>query len=301
VALLRNAKAWALLTAIVFGSVPLGHADAAPSAPKGATGRSVGSPTEGRLVGGKRLEETSYLRIVPAYAAGNVRWGLPALVNLLDRAAHQVFRLHGGAIASVGHLSREGGGDVQRHHSHESGRDVDVSFYLTNETGKPYLPSRFHTIRKDGRAVSSPNIRFDDAKNWAFIEAILTDPGARVTHVFIVQHLKARLLAYAERTGKPSHVRARAAELLSQPRGALPHDDHFHIRIGCPSKMAGCVEYPTRARDLGAARKKASSRSGHPTWAKAKHSLTRGGGPKHVPASTRVRAPKADLTPDRHQ
>jgi hypothetical protein len=35
-----------------------------------------------------------------------------------------------------------------------------------------------------------------------------------------------------------------AAEVLQQPRVALPHDDHFHVRIGCPSGMSGCVENP---------------------------------------------------------
>ncbi len=39
----------------------------------------------------------------------------------------------------------------------------------------------------------------------------------------------------------------RAAELMQQPHGALPHDDHFHVRIGCPAHMSGCVENPTRA------------------------------------------------------
>jgi penicillin-insensitive murein endopeptidase len=36
----------------------------------------------------------------------------------------------------------------------------------------------------------------------------------------------------------------RAAEALQQPRGTLPHDDHFHVRIACPSGMTGCVENP---------------------------------------------------------
>jgi penicillin-insensitive murein endopeptidase len=33
---------------------------------------------------------------------------------------------------------------------------------------------------------------------------------------------------------------------MAQPRGSLPHDDHFHVRISCPSFMEACVEYPTR-------------------------------------------------------
>jgi penicillin-insensitive murein endopeptidase len=36
----------------------------------------------------------------------------------------------------------------------------------------------------------------------------------------------------------------RAAEIMQQPRGALPHDDHFHVRIACPAHMSGCIENP---------------------------------------------------------
>jgi penicillin-insensitive murein endopeptidase len=75
------------------------------------------------------------------------------------------------------------------------------------------------------------------------------DPDARVTHVFVASPLRARLLAYAERAGAPSWLRIHAAELMQQPHGALPHDDHFHVRIGCPPWMGGCVENPApRAR-----------------------------------------------------
>ncbi len=31
---------------------------------------------------------------------------------------------------------------------------------------------------------------------------------------------------------------------MIQPHGTLPHDDHFHVRIACPSNMSGCVENP---------------------------------------------------------
>ncbi len=65
-----------------------------------------------------------------------------------------------------------------------------------------------------------------------------------MTHIFVAAPLRARLLSFAERTGAPPNVRVRAAELMQQPRGALPHDDHFHVRIGCPPHMTGCVENP---------------------------------------------------------
>jgi penicillin-insensitive murein endopeptidase len=207
-------------------------------------GRSIGSPTEGHLLGGAHLEETTYLRVVPGYAGGDVRWGLEPLVTMIDRAARQVKRQFPDAVTSVGHLSREGGGEIDRHHSHESGRDADIGFFVRGGNGRQLLPNRFVQFRGDGTAASWPGAYFDDAKNWVLVSALVTDPEAHVTHLFVAAPLRARLLAYAERIGAPAGVRMRVAEVLQQPHGALPHDDHFHVRIGCPSRMSACVENP---------------------------------------------------------
>ncbi len=208
-------------------------------------GRSIGSPTEGHLLGGMRLEPAPYLRVVPAYAGGDAQWGLEPLVTMIDRAARQVRRQYPDAITSVGHLSREGGGEIERHRSHESGRDADIGFFIRSHSGRQLLPSHFVQFRGDGTAASWPGAYFDDAKNWLLVSALVGDPEAHVTHIFVAAPLRARLLAYAERIGAPAAIRMRAAEVLQQPHGALPHDDHFHVRIGCPSHMSGCVENPS--------------------------------------------------------
>jgi penicillin-insensitive murein endopeptidase len=191
------------------------------------------------------LEEAPYLRITPADTAGDVRWGLLPLVTMLDRAARAVRRQFPDAVTSVGHLSREGGGEIERHRSHESGRDADVGFYVRTATGLPLLATHFAPFRPDGSAVGWPGAYFDDAKNWALVAALVADAEARVTHLFVAVPLRARLLNYAERMGAPPGLRMRAAEVMQQPHGALPHDDHFHVRIACPAHMSGCVENPS--------------------------------------------------------
>lgn len=207
-------------------------------------GRSVGTPTDGHLIGGTHLDDAPYLRIVPTYAGGDVRWGLEPLVAMIDRAARQVRRQFPDAVTSVGHLSKPGGGDLDRHRSHETGRDADIAFFVRSGSGRPLFASHFVPFDGEGKAPTWPGAYFDDAKNWALVSAMVTDPEARVTHIFVASPLRARLLAYAEKVGAPSSVRMRAAELLQQPHGALPHDDHFHVRIGCPVHMSVCVENP---------------------------------------------------------
>ncbi|MDP9150487.1 MAG: penicillin-insensitive murein endopeptidase [Myxococcota bacterium] len=257
-------------------------------------GRSIGSPTEGQLIGGMHLDEASYLRVVPVYAGADVRWGLQPLVAMLDRAARSVRRQFPTAVTSVGHLSREGGGELDRHRSHESGRDADIAFFVRNASGHQLVASSFVPFRGDGTASSWPGAYFDDGKNWALVTALVSDPEARVTHLFVASPLRARLLAYAERVGAPANVRMRAAEVMQQPRGALPHDDHFHVRIACPSNMMSCVENPSmpphRAFPAFVAR---GRRGGSP------QDIAHPAGPQRVPPPPAAdpRAPPANADP----
>lgn len=209
-------------------------------------GKSIGSPTDGHLLGAARLADAPYLRILPTYAGDDVRYGLSQLVGMVDRSARAVARRYPGSVLSVGHLSRPGGGPVDHHHSHASGRDVDIAFYAVGPGNKPVHADAMVTFRADGAAATWPGARFDDARNWALVHALLTDPRARISHIFVARPIRARLLAHAAKVGAPPDVRSLASRLMVQPRGALPHDDHFHVRISCPAGMQACVETPRR-------------------------------------------------------
>ena len=257
-------------------------------------GLSLGSPTEGHLIGGAHLMPTEYLRIEPADTAGDVRWGLEPLVGMLDRAGRAVRRQYPGTVLSVGHLSREGGGDIEQHRSHESGRDADVAFYVRGAAGRQLLSPHFVAFRADGTAPTWPGAYFDDARNWTLVSSLVSDPEAHVTHLFVSSPIRARLLAYAEHAGAPQAIRMRAAELMQQPHGVLPHDDHFHVRIGCPAHMSGCVENPT----LRVARhERYSDPHGERAASDALHGRT---APTHAlitPAPKRAPAPAPEYAP----
>ena len=235
---------------------------AAPAAKqRTAPARSVGSPTDGHLIGGAHLAVSPYLRVYPVYASSDVRWGVDSLVGLVDRAAKSVHKQYPDAVLSVGHLSRQGGGELDRHASHESGRDADVGFYVKNAAGKPILGDHMVAFVGDGTAPSWPGAHFDDARNWALVAALVGDGHAHVTHLFVATPIRERLLAYATKIGASPALRSRASEVLAQPHGSLPHDDHFHVRVACPSGMDKCIEQPV-ARHHGHAGALASH--GHP-------------------------------------
>lgn len=209
---------------------------------------SIGSPNDGHLKGGAHLDLSKrYLRVVPAYESGDVRWALPVMIRMIDRAAYIVSKRFPGSVLDVGDLSRSGGGDVLRHHSHESGRDADVGFYAFDARDKPIHGRTFVKFEPNLASLNYPGARFDPARNWTFVQALLTDPGARVSHIFVAEWLKHELLAYA----RPRVSRAlydRAALVLMQPTKSLPHDDHFHVRISCPrAARSACVELAKNA------------------------------------------------------
>ena len=86
--------------------------------------------------------------------------------------------------------------------------------------------------------------RFDVPRNWALVAALLSDPSIDVEYLFIAERLRRPLLEHAQAIGAPADLVEKAARTLKQPRRALPHDDHLHLRVRCaPSdKGLGCVD-----------------------------------------------------------
>ncbi len=168
---------------------------------------------------------------------------------MLTRSAERVAKKHAGSVLTVGDLSRRGGGDVDGHRSHESGRDADVAFYL-RKGKKPFVAPRFTTIAEDFGAKNIPGVTFDAERNWDLVEAWITDPHAHVLQIFVADHLKRRLLEEASRSGATEAVLRRAKDVLIQPKKALPHDDHFHVRVACPSRSSAssCQNFASKER-----------------------------------------------------
>ena len=188
------------------------------------------------------------------------------------------------------------------HASHESGRDADLGFYVVNQQGKSIFAEHFVPFLGDGTAPSWPGAKFDDARNWALVAGLVGDGRARVSYLFVASPLRARLLTYAQRIGAPYSIRVRASEVMAQPHGSLPHDDHFHVRISCPAGMEGCIEYPTknvaRSRRLLHARPRehvARDATPAPPGPPSPTPLLPMTAPTHAAAPSRGRVPTDDL------
>lgn len=278
------------------GATAAEKAAAKPKKAPAEKAESIGSPNEGRLKGGARLDVSKpYFRVVPVYESGDVRWAHPIMINMIDRAARNTRKRFPGAVLDVGDLSQKGGGDVMRHHSHESGRDADLGFYALDAKGKQVHGRTFVRFNADLASPTNPGARFDLPRNWAFVQELVTDPVARVSHIFIAEWLKRELLTYAK-THATRAVYEKAALVMMQPHNSLPHDDHFHVRISCPAEAhSQCIELAKNA-PRGRARV-ARKAHGHPSL-KTPHGHGHGhAAPGHRPARPPGASATAPLDP----
>ncbi len=205
---------------------------------------TIGHPNHGWQVRAKKLRETDYLKIRPN--SEEHVFGHPALVLMLRRSARDVARAEPGSVMLVGDLSKEGGGPLHGHYSHQSGRDADVAFYAKDKHGKQVVMDRFVKFDGNGRAMDGSGLVFDDYRNWLLVQGWVRDERAGLSHIFVSRELRTRLLRYAQsrRDFRP-YVPA-ATKLLKQPPNAGAHRDHFHVRISCPELQLGLCKNESR-------------------------------------------------------
>ena len=196
---------------------------------------SVGLPHAGWQLRAKKLNSSPQLWIQKKSVP--YTYGHPSLVLMLHRTSKQIARQSPGSVLLVGDLSRESGGPLAGHKSHQSGRDADVGFFVTDAQGRPQNSRRLLAFDAAGRARDGSGLRFDDYRNWLLVQLWLKDDRAQLEHVFVASHLRRRLLDFAR--ARPAFRRYvdDAAQFLRQPTNGLPHDDHFHVRIACPDRQ----------------------------------------------------------------
>lgn len=194
---------------------------------------TVGHPNDGWQLRAKRLKKSKYIQIKEG--SEEHEYGHPALVLMLGRSAKEIAKSAPGSVMLVGDLSTKHGGPLAGHHSHQSGRDADVGFYVLDPDGKPVTLDHFVVFGGDGKAVDGSGYSFDDRRNWLLVQSWVRDARAGLSHIFVSRPLRRRLLAYAESQPKFKRYVPQAVALLKQPEDAEPHDDHFHVRVSCPA------------------------------------------------------------------
>ena len=206
---------------------------------------SVGTPERGYLRDAVPLADRGqgYRRLRPGEGT---RYGTSTLIGAIERAAREVaLAFPGGFPVRVGDLSSARGGAHSRHRSHRAGRDADLLFFARDAGGLAVRNDRWLQFDRFGLAFAQNRIfRFDEARNWHLVRTLVMDDEARVKWLFCSNELKARLLRYAARYERSAEAVVRATWILHQPSRGDPHEDHFHLRVGCSQveRSLGCRE-----------------------------------------------------------
>ncbi len=197
--------------------------------------QSMGHPYSGKLKNPVAFPATSEWHTTQGSTrSGRVFYSTDYLHRFLLGSAEAVGRSHPGSFTlSVGNLSLERGGDISVSRSHNTGRDVDLAYYVETLEGKP-APSYYHAFGRDGRSVQAPKrFRLDIARNWGVFKAMLQNREAELQYFIVAPYIERMMLDHAKSIGEDPETIRRAELIMMLPSWAKLHDNHIHVRVLC--------------------------------------------------------------------
>lgn len=197
-----------------------------------AASESVGVPWCGHIAGARQLGEH------PGYVLRNPErsWATERTIQRLRRGFDELRRRDRRAPrARVHDLSLAGGGPIDDHRSHQSGRDVDVTYFRRRGCR---VPGGCPLERVDPEQL-------DVRRQWMLFETWLRSNDAEA--IYVDYGLQGALYREARRRGA---TRAQLTRWFQFPRGPRDsdgvirhfpnHRDHFHVRFACSRGESRC-------------------------------------------------------------
>ncbi|MCA9686674.1 MAG: penicillin-insensitive murein endopeptidase, partial [Myxococcales bacterium] len=245
----RGLRASLGLLALLASTVGATSGCATPGRWTDYTSVSVGKAAGGHIHRPVRLTPKGVGYKVPkTWRERGNQWGTEELVATIERAAARVQAQESRRriFLGVADLSPKRGGKTMWHASHQSGRDVDLIFYAVDEHKKPLPPPEIEMVHFDGhgepfvpKAMAATGYeeptwaqrRFDDARNWARGQPLLTHRPITVQCISALNQLQLQHHASAERHERPRWLIESARQVMHQPGASAPPDDHFHVRL----------------------------------------------------------------------
>lgn len=152
-------------------------------------------------------------------------FGHPSLVALLQRAGHEI---GGRSRIFIGDMSLPRGGPMPSgHSSHQIGLDADIWYFTYSKT----LTDKLREQLRPKSILKKDVIHIDESRWKSLYEDQLLWFAAQseVERIFVNGAIKKRLCGLY-----PTDVR------LKKLRPWFEHEDHFHVRLKCPSDQPGC-------------------------------------------------------------
>lgn len=184
---------------------------------------SLGPPNGGRLFNGVRMPDNDKW----SFTDPNNAYGTQETVDSITKAIEKVFAKHADSPkVIIGHLSSKSGGHLRPHKSHQSGRDVDLSYFYKDKVGW-YAQATAKNL--------------DRPRTWTFVKAFLEDPNTEM--VLVDTRVQRLLYDYALEQGEDKAFLDKAFQIAGKnPRAIIRHvkghATHIHVRFFSPSAQA---------------------------------------------------------------
>ncbi len=221
------------------------HPTPRPSIPK--SNQAIGPVNNGRLENGVNMlkyeqehSPSGFHIIRPQRLTHFATNELAYLISQMGKLTQQEIP---GYVLSVGDISREKGGKLGSHKSHQNGLDADIAFYFNNKSFQGYFASAV--------AVDKPHANWMIPQQWKlFKSAVQTQ---LVDRIFIHKVLKKALCNMAIENGElqKGQNSGVAYETLRRLIPDADHNNHFHIRVKCSSAQVRCRQMAEPAPGSG--------------------------------------------------
>jgi len=181
---------------------------------------SIGPAHGGVLVSGVRMPQGANWELVSPGLAWGTQETVDALAHAIDAVAA---RFPNTPKVFVGDISAKRGGHLHPHVSHQSGRDVDISYYLTEG-------HRWYAI------ANGSNL--DRARTWHFIRTLIAESD--VDLILVDTQIQRILKAYALEIGEDPAWLDDIFQVGGKSRRpiifhAKGHASHLHVRFYSPA------------------------------------------------------------------
>jgi penicillin-insensitive murein endopeptidase len=187
--------------------------------PESLGSMSIGFTNAGALYNSVRMPEGSAWELVDPDHAWGTRETVDYLAHCLGKVGDQ---FPGAPMMYIGHISARRGGHLSPHISHQSGRDVDVSYYYLAGESKWYAVARASNL--------------DRERTWAFVKTLVTDTDVEL--ILMDRSVQRLVREFALSRGEDKDW----VDQLFDGDGTLPpvirhakgHATHLHVRFFNP-------------------------------------------------------------------
>ena len=177
---------------------------------------SIGTPDAGLLVNPLPMPSGSFWKI----RNPSESWGTDETIAFIASAIAAVEARHPGSPRLViGDLSRPDGGRLNRHRSHQAGRDADIGFYYGRGEADTFLAARRGEL--------------DLPRTWELVRALITETD--VERIFVDRSIVSVLYQHAVDEGESRAWLDDIFGRRTEDKGIIQHErrhkDHMHVRF----------------------------------------------------------------------